>query len=66
VLTLVKVVLVLLALGTTASSGVELVANATEEATTRLLTLTLLGGDLLGATLLTLITAGEFLDKVHG
>jgi hypothetical protein len=70
VLTLVKVVLVLLALRTTASSGVELVADATEEATTRLLTLALLGGDLLGATLLTsllvAVTAGEFLDKVHG
>jgi hypothetical protein len=66
VLTLVKVVLVLLALRTAASSGVELVANATEEATSTGLALALLSGNLLGATLLTLVTAGEFLDKVHG
>jgi hypothetical protein len=65
-LTLVKVVLVLLALGATASSRVELVADATEEAAR----LALLGRGLLGATLLSsllvAVTAGEFLDKVHG
>lgn len=66
-LTLVKVVLVLLALDTTASGRVELVADAAEEATT-LAGLALLVGDLLGATLLSrllAVTAGEFLDKVH-
>jgi hypothetical protein len=65
-LTLVKVVLVLLALGATASGRVELVADATEEAAR----LALLGRGLLGATLLSsllvAVTAGEFLDKVHG
>jgi hypothetical protein len=62
-LTLVKAVLVLLALGSTASGAVELVANAAKEAALALL----LGAGSLGLVLGVGVVAAtsEVLDEVH-
>lgn len=60
----VQIVLVLLALFATASSGVELVADAAEEATALLiLLLGVAGANVLLVALL--FAAGEALDEVH-
>ena len=63
-LTLVKAVLLLLALGSAASGAVELVADAAEEAALALL----LGAGGLGLVLVVgvvVAAAGEVLDEIH-
>jgi len=65
--TLVKVVLVLLRLPAATSSRVQLIANATEEATAALLLLSRRGAldRLLASLLLLVIAAGELIDEIH-
>jgi hypothetical protein len=63
-LTLVKVVLVLLRLAATASSGVQLISNAAEETAGLLLARRALGSLLIGL-LVVVVAAGKLVDEVH-
>lgn len=65
--TLVKVILVLLALLAAASCAVQLIANATEKATARLLLARrrALGGLLAGLLVVVIAGAGELVDEIH-
>jgi hypothetical protein len=63
--TLVKTVLVLLALSSAASSVVEFVANATKEAALALLLRAGCGLLVLAGVVVVVATTGEVLDEVH-